>query len=160
VSGDQAREVSCRGCRSERVDAVEPGRFQLIRDVCAWFGPGEGLAVIAVRPRRASGHGDEHVTATVFSTGHSLPVAEPRLSTTYTERGHPSRTTLELWLADDETGDPNHDEGTQYPRRAAGQAFGPGTSHEVDRLAVQLQPFRWRAERRDGAGIYLLVRPR
>src|SRR5438067_4433279 len=57
VSGNNARELSCRGCRSERTDAVETDRFQLIRDVWAWFGPGEGLAVIAVRPRRASGHG-------------------------------------------------------------------------------------------------------
>src|SRR5437763_13604070 len=62
MQGDQVREVDCRGCRSERADAVEPGRFALVRDACAWFGPGDGFALVAVRPRRASGHGDEHVS--------------------------------------------------------------------------------------------------
>ena len=161
LQGDQAREVDCRGCRSERADAVDTGRFALIRDACAWFAPGDGFALVAVRPRRASGHGDEHVSATVFSAGHALPVAEPRLSTAYTEEGQPTRATLELWLeGDDEPAEPGQEEAVQYPRRAAGEAAGPAATHKFDNLALQVQPFRWRAEGREGAGVYLLARAR
>ncbi|HZO77782.1 MAG TPA: hypothetical protein VFB39_07035 [Solirubrobacteraceae bacterium] len=161
LQGDQAREVECRGCRSERAEAVEPGRFALIRDACAWFAPGDGFAFVAVRPRRASGHGDEHVSATVFSAGHALSVAEPRLSTAYNEEGQPTRATLELWLeGDDEPAEPGQEEVVQYPRRAAGEAAGPAADHEFDKLALGVQPFRWRAEGREGAGVYLLARAR
>jgi hypothetical protein len=160
LQGDQVREVDCRGCRSERADAVEPGRFALVRDACAWFGPGDGFALVAVRPRRASGHGDERVSATVFSAGHALPVAEPRLSTAYTEEGQPLRATLELWLHDDDDPAEPGQEAVQYPRRAAGMAAGPAATHEFANLALGVQPFRWRAEGRDGAGIYLLARAR
>ena len=161
LQGDHAREVDCRGCRSERADAVEPGRFALIRDACAWFAPGDGFALVAVRPRRASGHGDEHVSATVFSAGHALPVAEPRLSTAYTEEGQPTRATLELWLeGDDEPTEPGQEEAVHYPRRAAGEAAGPAATHKFDNLALGVQPFRWRAEGREGAGVYLLARAR
>jgi hypothetical protein len=159
--GDQSREFDCRGCRSERADAVEPGRFALIRDACAWFAPGDGFAIVAVRPRRASGHGDEYVSATVFSAGHALSVAEPRLSTAYTEEGQPTRATLELWLeANDEPAETGQEEAVQYPRRAAGEAAGPAATHDFDNLAVGVQPFRWRAEGREGAGVYLLARAR
>lgn len=161
LEGDHAREVDCRGCRSERVEAVEPGRFQLIRDACAWFAPGDGFALVAVRPRRASGHGDEHVSATVFSAGHALAVAEPRLSTAYNEEGQPTRATLELWLeGDDEPAEPGQEEVVHYPRRAAGESAGPMATHKVDNLALEVQPYRWRAEGRDGAGVYLLARAR
>jgi hypothetical protein len=159
LQGDQVREVDCRGCRSERADAVEPGRFALVRDACAWFGPGDGFALVAVRPRRASGHGEERVSATVFSAGHALPVAEPRLSTAYTEAGQPLRATLELWLGDDDSAVPGQ-ETVQYPRRAAGVASGPPATHEFANLALGVQPLRWRAEGREGAGIYLLARAR
>lgn len=160
LRGDQAREIDCRGCRSERADAVGPGRFALIRDACAWFAPGDGFALVAVRPRRASGHGDERVSATVFSAGHALKVAEPRLSTAYTEEGEPTRATLELWLEGDEPAEPGQEEAVQYPRRAAGEAAGPAATHKFDNLALGVQPFRWRAEGRDGAGVYLLARAR
>ncbi|MGN6167447.1 MAG: hypothetical protein ACTHQQ_04665 [Solirubrobacteraceae bacterium] len=161
LQGDQVREVNCRGCRSERAEAVEPGRVALVRDACAWFGPGDGFALVAVRPRRASGHGGERVSATVFSAGHALPVAEPRLSTAYTEDGHPMRATLELWLEDDDDpAEPGKEEAVHYPRRAAGVASGPAASHEFANLALGIQPFRWRAEGREGAGIYMLARPR
>jgi hypothetical protein len=160
LQGDQVREVDCRGCRSERADTVEPGRFQLVRDACAWFGPGDGFALVAVRPRRASGHGDERVSATVFTAGHALSVAEPRLSTAYTEEGQPLRATLELWLHDDDDSAEPGQEAVQYPRRAAGMATGPAATHEFANLALGVQPFRWRAEGRDGAGIYLLARAR
>jgi hypothetical protein len=158
LRGERPREVDSRGSRSERAGGLEPGRFLLVRDVAAWFGPGQGFALIAVRPRRASGHGEERVSATAFSAGHQLPVADPRLSTTYGESSEPVRATLEMWFAEDEqTG---AQDAVLYPRRAAGEASTAATKHEVDHLAVHVQPFSWRAEGRDGAGVYLLARAR
>jgi hypothetical protein len=86
-------------------------------------------------------------------------VAEPRLSTAYTEEGQPLRATLELWLGDDDSAEPGQ-EAVQYPRRAAGVASGPPATGEFADLALGVQPFRWRAEGREGAGIYLLARAR
>src|SRR5437763_5073178 len=155
MRGDGVRKLDCRGCRSERADVVEPGRFQLVRDACAWFGPGEGFALVAVRPRRASGHGDEAVSATIFSAGHTLLVAEPRLSTSYSEQGQPVRATLELWLAnDDEPAEPDQEEAVQYPRRAAGVGWGPAATREAGQPTPGVQPLRWRSGRRDGRGVY------
>lgn len=158
LRGEGAREVDSRGCRSERTPGIEPGKFRLVRDVCGWFGEGEGFAVIAVRPRRASGHGDERTTATLFSGGHALAVAEPRLSTAYAEDGPVVRAALELWLPERDKSD--EDDAVQYPRRAAGEPSSPGTIHDVGQLSVHVQPFRWRSEGRDGAGVYLLVEAR
>jgi hypothetical protein len=158
VGGRVPRDIDSTGCRSARADAVEPGRFRLLRDVCAWFAPGEGLALIAVRPRRAGGHGDERVSATVFSSGQRLPVAEPRLSTAYAGEEQPVRATLELWLAEEDQRDRRDpDEPLQYPRRAAGEASGSGSRFDRGPLALRVQPFRWRSEGKVGAGMYLLV---
>lgn len=156
-----AREVELMGCRSERTEDLAAGSFQLIRDIRAWFSSGDGLAVLACRPRRASAHGDERLSATLFEGGQSLDVAEPRLSTTYADDGLPVRATLELWLPEseaDET-DEEAEHVASYPRRAAGQAAGPASDHDLGELTVQATPFRWRAAGRDGAGVYLLARP-
>jgi hypothetical protein len=70
----------------------------------------------------------------------------------------PVRATLEMWFAEDEQAEA---EGALiYPRRRAGEAWAPGAKHEVGELAVHVQPFSWRAEGREGAGIYLLARTR
>jgi hypothetical protein len=71
------------------------------------------------------------------------------------------RATLELWLGDDdEPAEPGQEKAAQYPRRAAGEASGRAATHEFGNLALGVQPFRWRAEGRDGAGMYLLARAR
>jgi hypothetical protein len=155
------REFECAGARSERPEALEPGRFALARDVSAWFAPGEGFALIALRPRKASGHGGERTAATLFSHGETESVAEPRLSTTYNDEQQPVRATLEMWFPDDEEpADDEEERSVKYPRRAAGQAVGAGISHAEDGTGVRAQPFRWRAEGRDGAGVYLLISAR
>lgn len=161
LTGEHPREVDLLGCRSARVDAIEPGRSQLLRYVCGWLPRGEGFALVAIRPRRAAGHGDERVTATVFSGGESQPVAESRLSTTYAEAGRPVRATLELWPAEEEDRDQRGEEQpAKYPRRAAGEATGAGTLTELGPFELRVQPFRWRSEGREGAGMYLLARAR
>ncbi len=153
------RELACPGARSQRSDGVEPGRFTLARDVSAWFAPGEGFAMLAMRPKKASGHGGERLEAMLFSGGETESVEEPRLSTTYNAREEPVRATLELWRSEREAENKDEDaRSVQYPRRAFGQAAGPGICHAENGWAVQAQPFRWRAEGRDGAGAYLLAR--
>src|SRR5205085_3701284 len=159
VPSDGPREVELLGCRGERAEELEAGSFELIRDIRAWFSLGEGLAFGAVRPRRASGQADEQVAATIFEAGHPLAVAEPRLSTTYTDEGLPIRATLELWLPQNEEEQEEQEAETtvSYPRRAAGRAAGPGITHDLGSLRVHARPFRWRAAGRDGAGVYLLA---
>jgi hypothetical protein len=156
LPSDGAREVDLLGCRGERADELNPGSLQLLRDVRAWFSLSEGLACVALRPRRASGHGDERVSATLFEAGHPLSVAEPRLSTTYAEDGLPTRATLELWLPESEE-EQDDQEAVSYPRRAAGVAAGPGVTHDFGPLNVHARPFQWRAAGRDGTGVYLLA---
>lgn len=153
-----AEELELVGCRSEWAEDLRPGRFRVLRDVGAWFAPGEGLAVVAVRPRRAGGHGDERLTATLFAAGERLPVAEPRLSTTYERDGWPLRATLELWLSSQEEQSDAEEHPAQYPRRAAGEAAGEGVRTEDGALEIRARPFRWRSEGRLGVGVYLLVR--
>ncbi len=155
------REFECLGARSERPDALDPGRLVLARDVSAWFAPDEGFTMIALRPRKASGHGGEQAQATLFSRGETEPVAEPRLSTTYDAQEQPVRATLEMWFDDEEEpADDDERRSVKYPRRAAGQAVGAGIAHTEDGTGVRAQQFRWRAEGRDGAGVYLLVSSR
>ncbi len=159
LPGDGAREVELIGSRGLRTTQLEPGGFELVRDVRAWFSPGDGLALLAVRPRRAKAHGDERLSATVFEEGEPLAVAEPRLSTTYSEDSLPVRAAVELWLpdAEEESRDEEAEQAAQYPRRAAGEAAGAGITQDLGPLRVHARPFRWRTARRDGSGVYLLA---
>lgn len=161
-SANAAREVELLGCRGEREQELAPGDLGLLRDIRAWFSPREGLALLAVRPRRGSTHADERLSATLFEGGQPVPVEEPRLSTTYGEDGLPLRATLELWLpeSDPEAGEEDAEPVVSYPRRAAGEATGPATAHEIGGLSVQVRPFKWRAAGREGVGVYLMARTR
>lgn len=143
------RAVDSLGRRGSRPQ-LDVREFQEIRDVSAWFEPDEGIALTALRPRGAAGHDKDIVVASVFEPARALPVADPRLSTTYTADGTPARVGVELWLEGEE-------EDQQYPLRAAGEALGASASahNEVD---LQAHAFRWHSRGRDGAGVYLLVR--
>ena len=160
LPGDGAGEVELIGSRSVRAQSLRPGGFGLARDVRAWASPGDGLAVLAVRPRRAGAHGDERLSATLFEEGAPVVVAEPRLSTTYSEDFSPVRAGLELWLPEreEEESDDEAEQTAQYARRAAGEAAGPGTTHDLGPVRVHARPFRWRTARWEGSGVYLLLR--
>jgi hypothetical protein len=149
LPGDGAREVELIGSRGLRSAQLELGGFELVRDVRAWFTPGDGLALSAVRPRRAKAHADERLSATVFEEGEPLAVAEPRISTTYSEDSLPG--------AEEEGRDEQAEQAAQYPRRAAGEAAGTGITQDLGPLRVHARPFRWRTARRDGSGVYLLA---
>jgi hypothetical protein len=143
--------VECLGRRGTR-SAVELSRYQSIRDVSAWFEPGEGIALTALRPRKARGHSKDVVVGAVLDAGGGKPVSEPRLSTTYSADGIPSQAGLELWL--------DGEESDQYPRRAAGESLGVGTAAADGRLELRAELFHWHSRGRNGTGVYLLAWPR
>jgi hypothetical protein len=138
--------VDSEGRRAE----AELGRFGSVRDLSAWFETGEGFALRAVRDAKAAGHERDQIEAVVFDAGQPVPVADPRLSTTYTAAGRPSRAGVELWI--------DSEDGQQYPRRAAGEAVGEGIRAPLgDASDLDAGLFRWHSRGRDGAGVYLLV---
>jgi hypothetical protein len=147
--------VDCLGRRGCRSGDGELRAIQSIRDVSAWFGNDEGLAVVSLRPRRKKGHDKDEVSGAVFEGGASLVVAEPRLSTTYGADGRPARAGLELWFADEE--EDQDDIEPQYARRAAGEAMGTGFGFEDARFDVRAELFRWHMRGLDGLGVYQLV---
>jgi len=150
VDGAQ-RPVASLGRRSSRTAPYDPGRFESLRDVSGWYEPGEGVVISSLRPRRARGHGDDVITATLLEPGLAPPVSDPRLSTTYTAAGEPARMTLELWLDSDE-------EAGRYPRRAAGEAMGSRAVASLGGLEFHADLLRCHSRGLEGAGVYLLIR--
>ena len=146
-------QVDCLGVRSWWSDDVAPARFESIRVVSVWFDPDEAFALTAFRPRKAKHHDADLLAAVVIAPDASGAVEDPRLSTTYDADGWPARAGLELWL-------PGEEPERQYPRRASGEAVGPRAQAVAGDLELQAEPFRWHSRGREGAGMYLLARPR
>jgi hypothetical protein len=139
--------VDCGGARCE-VDGLKPDAIDSVRAVSGWFGPDEAITLIALRSRSAGDHEADLVAATLFDPGGWVPVSDPRLSTTYTEAGDPARTSLELWVSDGEN---------EFPRRAAGEAAGPGVTFSAGELALRVAPMRCHSRGLEGAGVYVLA---
>jgi hypothetical protein len=152
VLGGIEREIDCIGRRGAHGEGVNLDRYEAVRDLCAWFEPGDGLALVALRPRKSRGQDADLIDAAVFDPERTLVIAQPRLSTTYTGDGRPLRAGLELWLGDEDE--------EQYPRRATGEAAGDGAAGALEGYDVRARPFRWRSRGRVGVGIYLLARRR
>lgn len=148
ASAEGERAVDCIGLRSVRCGAPDGKRISALRVVCGWFHSEEALALLAARPRRARGHETDLVAGVLLEEGSATAIADPRLSSTYTAAGVPTRVGLELWLHEDE-------EAEQYPRRAAAQAFGASMTCPDSTRAELL---RWRMRGRHGFGTYELVR--
>jgi hypothetical protein len=123
-------------------------RAELRRSIGIAFADGGVLALSAVRPPGAAGHGEE-VVATVICgpDGAPVDVAETLLSTEYGEDGVPRRVTLELWT-DGEEGQPLRGAGTLISSRAVAR---PG-------LDTVIAFFRWSLEGREGLGHYEILR--
>jgi hypothetical protein len=121
-----------------------------LRLVAAWFEPGDGFALLALRPAKAKGQDQDVVVAAEFDQRRATSATDPRLSTTYTASGKPTRAGVELWIEAAE------DSENLYPRRAIGEAAQPPVGWEVGDLALEAQLFRWHSTGHEGAGIYLL----
>ncbi len=116
------------------------------RTLGAWF-EHLGIAVSAIAPSGAPGHGGEALSATLFAPGEDgaltcVAVADPRLSTTFDADGRQRRAALELWL--DEEGP---------PRRASGEVVC-GTTLDLGRLRLDCAFVQWRMDGRTGVGRY------
>jgi hypothetical protein len=146
VSGDEY-PVSSLGWRAVHADQLIGGRLGSFRQVAAWFEQGEGLALLALRPKSARGQEGDELTAAVLGLENSPAVVDPRLSTTYAGDGRPARAGLELWVGDEEE---------QYPHRSAGEATGVAAAWAVGALDLHAQLFSWYSRGEQGAGIYLM----
>jgi hypothetical protein len=149
---DGARhELDCLGRRGTRAE-LTLGELQSVRELSGWFEPDDGIYLSSIRPRKSKGHDSDVVAATLFDEGHPLAVAEPRVSTTYDAAGSAASVNLELWLDDEES--------EQYPRRLAAEALGAPVKRELTGgQTLEAAPMRWHFRGRDGAGVYLVVRP-
>jgi hypothetical protein len=118
------------------------------RSIGIVFADGGLLAVSAMRPREAGGHGEESVAAVLCSAdGAPVDVSETLLSTEYGADGVQRRATLELWLDDED----------EQPLRGAGTLIS-ATSVEHPGAHGRIAFFRWSVEGREGLGHYEVVR--
>lgn len=147
-AGGEELPIIGSGQRGHTWGVVDWSDLTLVRGVSAWLGDG-GIVLESARPRKAAGHDAEDVWAALVQEGEPVPIADPRLSTTYDGDGHQRRAGLELWVTDDEP----------FPLRAAGEVIC-GSSLDLGALTVDLAFFRWHAEGIEGAGRYDVIRKR
>lgn len=158
--GEEAIELSCPaiGVGSVAESVPESAR----RSIAVILADGALLAVSAVRPAGAEGHGDEETAGVLAepkrpSVNDGEDADEPReirfgevlLSTQYDSERRQRRATLELWPQSD-SGEP--------PMRGAGAVIC-GTTVEGDGGRVDTAFFRWSLEGRPGLGRYEIVSP-
>jgi len=146
VGGSQ-RQLDCVGTRCV-IDGVDSGSLGSARTVAGWFGDDEAFMLLSLRAQEDIGQESDLVAATLFDPEGWIPVDDPRLSTTYTEGGVPTRTSLELWIGEGEN---------EFPRRAAGEASGAGAVLQSDGRQLQVVPLRCHSRGREGAGVYVLA---
>jgi hypothetical protein len=124
-----------------------PGEIQR-RSIGIAFSDGGLLALSAVRPAGAAGHGAETVAAVLCGPdGAPAEASEALLSTEYGDDGMQRRATLELWL-DEEEG---------QPLRGAGTLISAAELRR-EGLRSDIAFFRWSLEGREGLGHYEIVR--
>ena len=118
------------------------------RSIGIVFADGGLLALTAVRPPGASGHGEEAVAAVLCGPdGAPVEASEALLSTEYGEDGVQRRATLELWLGAEE----------EQLVRGAGTLISAAEVRQ-EGLRVDIAFFRWSLEGREGLGHYEVVR--
>jgi hypothetical protein len=139
--------ISCLGTRSQDPDPAA-GAAASLRAVAGWFPERRAVSLRAVRPAGSAGHESDHVTATVFDPEAWIPVTDPRLSTTFKADQGPERTSLEMWVGDEDE---------LYPRRAAGEATGPPLAVSDGQLKMTLTPLQCHSSGQDGSGVYVLA---
>jgi hypothetical protein len=154
--GDASRVWICRarGTVADRpldgfgsiTRSLADNRDGLERAVTAWLGPGLAIALAARRRRRACGHGDEELHAAVMR-GEPLepvPVADPRLSSTYDGDGLLLRCGIELW----ETAE------AEFALRFGGTAGVRGELAHRDGARTRVAFMSFRGDRELGVGRY------
>ena len=137
---------------------------QTLRSIAVILADGGLLALAALSPPGAEGHGDEEIAAGLAEPDRPAeaeepedadapkggPFAEVLLSTEYDAEGRQRRATLEL--------SPQGDSG-EPPLRGAGTLVC-GATLEVGGRRIDTAFFRWSIDGRPGLGRYEIVRPR
>jgi hypothetical protein len=139
--------IDCLGQRGRSWGVADWSRIALTRSLAAWLEDGSSLTVAAVRPAGAENHADEATWGALLDPAGAVPLADPRVSTTYDADGHQRRAGLELWIGEED----------EYPRRGAGQVLC-GSSVELGELRLDCAFFAWQVDGREGVGRYDLVR--
>lgn len=148
VSGTaDGRRVECLGQRGHSWGAPDWSEIVLARSLGAWLEDGSAVALTAIRPAGTEDHAGEHVWAALLDAEGNVPIADPRLSTTYDGEGHQRLAGLELWVG----------EGDEHPRRGSGQILC-GSSLELGQLRLDCAFFAWHMDGRDGVGRYDVLR--
>jgi hypothetical protein len=150
TAGGHAVRLDCVGERGHSWGAPDWSRLALARSVGVWGQDGTGAVLSALRPRKASDHGAEALSAAVLRDGRALAVADPRLSTASDADGRQRRAGLELWLEDED--------GEEDAVRADGRVRC-GTTIALGRLRLQCAFFDWLLDGRPAVGRYELLRP-
>jgi hypothetical protein len=110
------------------------------------------VALEALRPRGAAGHGDERLSATVFHRDPpgAVAVHRPRLSTTYDEEGLITHVGVELWETED----------SDRPLRIGGETLAHADLVAADGSArTQIAFMAWHHDGQEGLGSYCITRP-
>lgn len=158
VEGIEA-QIGGLGWRTTVGGEPDPGGLDSLRFLAGWLDTDFGFSLWSLRPRKARGHEADVVAAVVLEDPPLPPVVDPRLSTTYTETGHPAKAGLELWLQEPEI-EENEDSGSShYPRRAAGEVVGRGLEWKQGELMLQAGLLRWHSHGHTGPGVYVLGQP-
>ena len=148
ITGTAAgRPIDCLGQRGRSWGVADWSRIALTRSLAAWLDDGGSLTVTAVRPEGAESHAEEAIWGALLDAEGTVPIANPRLSTTYDGDGHQRRAGLELWVAEDD----------DYPRRGAGQVLC-GSSVELGLLRLDCAFFVWHFDGREAVGRYDVLR--
>ena len=149
VSG---REISLDGLGQVTLmrESADDSGASLVRDLDAWFGERLALAVHAVRPAGARGHGEERTYAAVVDgePPSTTAIEEARLSTGYDASGSPRRAGLELWPTED----------SEFPRRATGEALCGATVLTDAGGRWDCAFLEWRMQGERGLGPYSIMR--
>jgi hypothetical protein len=137
--------VRCLGQRGHAWGEPDWERIESARTVCAWPGEGFGLTLASVRPVGAT-HAEEPAWAALLDEKGTLPVEDPRMSTTYDVDGRQRRAGLELWVDSEE-----------HPLRGSGEVLC-GSTLDLGALRLDCAFFRWRIEGQEGVGRYDVLR--
>jgi hypothetical protein len=158
---DEVIELSCPAIGVDSVAEGSPGLA--LRSIAVVLADGALLAVAAITPPGAEGHGDEEIAGVLAEperppegegedgpkASQEIRFAEVLLSTQYGSEGRQQRATLELWPESD-SGEP--------PMRGAGTVIC-ATTVEGDGRRIDTAFFRWSIEGRPGLGRYEIVSP-
>jgi hypothetical protein len=146
VSGRAAgRAIECLGTVTETRSPPAWEQLDALRAISALVDEGNALLALSRRPRDATGHGQERVSAQLLLDGRVMKVDDARISTVYDSGGRQRSAGLELWLP-----------GEELPHRGSGLVIA-GSSIDVETLRVHTAVFRWRLDGRDGIGAYELT---